>query len=326
MNFDVKDFLERQNIFYRERGPGVKKGNIIIHCPYCGSEDVGEHLGISLSNGVWGCWRNDSHRNRDLAILLTKLIGISYNQARELIGKKYKEVNLDLFDELSSDNYFKKKERKNSLIKTLLLLKDFREFKGSFSIPYRNYLHNRNFDRIWKLVDIYQLRYAITGDYKCRLIFPVYFNNQLVTWTSRAIYNSKLRYKTLSDEKSSINIKNTIYNYDRANKGGKVLFIVEGPIDTIKMDFYLDGLDGFAVGLFNMSISDNQLYYLINLFDKFETVVLLLDNGELENTNKGISKLNSTGIKINEGILPKNIKDPGELNKYQVKNLYKKWR
>lgn len=331
MKFDIKDFLDRQNIFYRDKGTGVKKGNVIIHCPYCGADDVNEHLGISLSNGVWGCWRNDSHRNKDLSILISKLIGISYKQARELIGKKSKEINLDLFDELSSDNYFNtnNKIKKQSIIKSLLIPDDFKILsKGHYSKPFINYLSHRGFSKFNRLIRLYDLRYCIVGDYKWRIIFPIYFNKQLVTWTSRTISKkNSLRYLSLNEDLSSINIKNVVYNYDRPNaKGGDVLFIVEGPIDAVKMDFYLRKTDSYAVGLFNMSISDDQLYWLIHLFDKFNTIVLLLDSGELESINKGIAKLNSTGVIINEGELPKGVDDPGELNEHQINNLHRKWR
>lgn len=327
MSFDIKAFLDRHNIFYREHGTGVKRGNVIIHCPYCGSDDKGEHLGISLSNGVWGCWRNSSHRGKDLAKLIINLIPISYAQARKLIGADNKVIEIDLFDEIATDGYFKNDtDKTKSLIRTLLLPKDFREFGSRASSPFESYLESRGFVDVLDVADTYNLKFAVTGPYKGRIIMPVYFNGQLVTWTSRAINNNaSLRYRSLGEDDSSINIKKTIYNFDRASEGGDVLFIVEGPVDTLKVDYYLIGMEAHAVGLFSMTISDDQLYWLIQLFDKYNTVVLLLDSGETESSDKGIALLSSTGKDINEGELPKGVSDPGELKAYQIKNMYKKW-
>jgi len=328
MHFDIKSFLDSNNVYYREHGTGVKKGNVIIHCPYCGADDKGEHLGINLSNGVWGCWRNDTHRSKDLAKLLTRISPVSYKQARKLIGADVKFIEEDLFDELISDDYFKIVKKKNKKIKSLLLPKEFKllKIKNHFARHHVHYLSGRGFDNVRLLSSNYNLMYALTGDYKGRIIMPVYFNKQLVTWTSRALSKyASLRYRSLSAENSSLNIKDTVYNFDNAFKGGDVLFIVEGPVDTLKVDYYLRGMDAYAVGLFSMSISDDQLYWLIQLFDKYKTVVLLLDSGEIESNLKGIAKLSSTGKIIEEGVLPRGVLDPGELKAYQVKNLYKKW-
>lgn len=331
MKFNIKNFLDNYNIYYREHGAGVKKGNIIIHCPYCGADDKDQHLGINLSNGVWGCWRNEEHRSKNLSKLLCKISPISYKQALQLVGFEDKIIEKDLFNDIVSDKYFSNHSNtnKNSKIRSLILPKDFRELKDDyFSIPYINYLISRGFADIWNLIFKYGLKYALTGDFKGRIIIPVYFNKQLVTWTSRAISpHASLRYKSLKVEDSSINIKNTIYNFDRTyENGGDVLFVVEGPIDVLKMDYYLYNTNSFAVGLHSMSVSDDQLYWLIRLFDKFKTIVLLLDRGESESMEKGIATLSTTGVIINEGILPKGINDPGELKQCQVLTLYKKWR
>ena len=52
--FDWISFLDKHGIEYSTRGPSTSRGNVYVHCSFCGQADQGKHLGISLEGkGVW---------------------------------------------------------------------------------------------------------------------------------------------------------------------------------------------------------------------------------------------------------------------------------
>lgn len=336
MKLNIKNFLELNGVNYREQGSGVKKGNVVVKCPYCGDADKGEHLGIRLKTGQWGCWRDAAHRGNDLAKLLNKLTGISYAQLKVIIGAdEPRIVERDLFDAIACNDYFKSSNKNRiSRIKTLLIPDEFRrigEYENSAAENrFISYLEcTRMFTRAKSVFNYYNLYYALTGKFKNRIIMPVTLQGQLVTWTSRSIQkNSALRYMSLSEEKSSVNIKNALYNFDNAfsSKNAETLFIVEGPMDVLKLDNVARRIGGAAVGLFNMVISDDQLFWLELLSRKFNRVVLLLDNGETGNIMEALCRISSIGIDVSEGALPAGVEDPGELTSNQIELLCREWR
>ena len=78
---DVLTFLDHNRIPYRTNGPNCAKGHVVIKCPFCGDEDPSEHLGIQLSTGYWGCWRNSSHRGRRPHRLIMRLLGCNQSSS-----------------------------------------------------------------------------------------------------------------------------------------------------------------------------------------------------------------------------------------------------
>lgn len=335
MRLNIKEFLKYNGVHYREHGTGVKKGNIVVKCPYCGDADKGEHLGIKLKTGQWGCWRDAAHRGNDLAKLLSKLTGIGYAQLKALIGNNGEGVvERDLFDAIVCDDYFQSSAVvKTTRIKTLIMPREFRrigEYKNSAAenrfLLYME--HERHFSHIKNVFNYYDLRYALTGKFKNRIIMPIILQGQLVTWTSRSIQkNSALRYMSLLEECSSVNIKSVLYNFDNAynRENARTLFVVEGPMDVLKLDNYARTFGDAAVGLFSMIISDDQLFWIEFLSKRYKKVVLLLDVGETNSTMHGLVKMESVGIDVVEGTLPSGVDDPGKLNKDQIEFLCDKW-
>jgi hypothetical protein len=330
MDFDVVNFLETNGIEYIIKGSGVQKGNINIQCPYCGTSDTGHHLGIRLDNGFWGCWRSASHRNKKLYILISKLLGISFGEAKKIVGDNSKSLDSDIFSQLAEEDFFKKESENNGIYKSLLFSDSFRKLNDGklASKKFIEYLSDdRGFSDPLKLAKKYKLRYCISGKFNNRIIIPVFYNKLLLTWTSRAIDNTEIRYLTLNKSEESENIKNLLYNYDRAKKikNGKILFIVEGPIDVWKLDLFSDKKIS-AVGLFNMSLEIPQLYLLEKLSKQFEKIVLLLDKGEFINSIEFENAVNPfcKNLFIGE-INISGIGDPGDMNEEQVKILTNQW-
>jgi DNA primase len=105
------------------------------------------------------------------------------------------------------------------------------------------------------------------GDYKHRIIAPIYFNGVLVSYQGRD-YTGKAerRYMACRKKDELIHHKNILYGIDRA-KGSKCI-LVEGITDVWRLG------DG-AVGTFGIQYSD---YQLVMLWERFNEIYIMFDD------------------------------------------------
>src|ERR1700749_2815452 len=82
--FDWVYFLESRGIEYSDRGPSTSRGNVYIHCVFCGDEDQGRHMGVSILGRGWGCWKNSAHRGIAPTRLIQALLGCSWDEAARI--------------------------------------------------------------------------------------------------------------------------------------------------------------------------------------------------------------------------------------------------
>jgi hypothetical protein len=274
---DWPRLLSQHRIPFVDSGPNVKRGNLNIRCPFCGSADPSHHMGIDPDNNQWACWRNKDHRGASPVRLVMKLLRVGYERACEICGVGPDYVDPDDFSTVR-DRLFKKRDERVEQKKELNLLSDFREIHDSgLTRRFWNYLYDRKFDNIDELTRYYGLKCALMGEFSGRIILPIYVDGELVSWTSRSIGSSNMRYKDLDLDRSIIRPKDSLYNYDRAMEGGEVLVLVEGPFDVLKLDFYGKRFGVRAVGLFTNSLSEKQTYLLVNLIRKFKRVIIMMD-------------------------------------------------
>lgn len=331
---DVLKILDRTGVEYVDHGPNVAKGNVNIQCPWCGSADHSHHLGINIEKGYWGCWRDRAHRGRKLYKLVSRLMGVSYAQARRITGEgrgiavqrdSMENVLLDLSSAPDSSTG-------DALRAEIRLPKQFRPLASRHGPRYRvaerflQYVRDRGFGRdAGTVCRRYKLRYCVEGDFANRIIIPVYERGQLMTYLGRSIYkDSTLRYRALSKEESVKQVKDCVYNFDRALEGGEILVIVEGALDAMKVDFYGHRRGLRAVGLFNMNVEDEQaelLYELRGLYNRF---IILLDQGEVGSSLSLEEELSQTLKGIKTRFLPEGIEDPGALSPSEAEEL-RKW-
>ena len=341
MGFDIRQWLEQHNIEYVERGPNVAKGNINIQCPFCGVDDPSHHMGIDVSKLWYGCWRNPQHRGKSIERLMSSLGGFSIDHAYNITGRSGGKAPVDLtafeqaVDSLSTQQAVPVKH-----VTSLEYPLDFKKLYPSDKLPrmFATYLKSRGFrkEQLKSLDHRYRLKYAYKGEWADRIIFPVFFSTngmeKLVTWTGRSIYHTKIpRYKTLSEERSIMNIKDTVYNLNRAgfiyarHEPPKFMVICEGPFDVIKLDFYA-GADTAVVGLYSNSMTTAQRDLIRNRLHKLgdkPIVIVLLDKSELENSLRiqkdlGYDKTYVEFLDV--------AKDPGDLTQGQVDKLIIKWK
>lgn len=322
-SFDWINFFNQYGIEYQTTGPSVTKGNVAVHCPLCGPEDQSYHMGVSLTGKGWGCWRKSNHRGRDNAKLVRFLLGCSYAEASRIVGNN----TITFSDTFESEMERMIKANSKEKREPLTLPKEFKKFTGlPSSRPYVRYLKRRGFkDRhIELLTTSYGLRYCTKGAYKGRIIFPVRYDGDLVTWSGRSIYKeATIRYLTLSYqyEKASSEgyspamgpITDYLLWYDKLMRTkSDTLYIVEGPFDAAKVTVLGRRLGICATCFFTKMPSRNQIELLHELLPRFKKKALLLDEGTLAEALSVKSELISLDLKL--AILPQGFDDPGELS------------
>jgi hypothetical protein len=328
---DWERVLAEHRIPYITSGPNVKRGEISIQCPFCGSADPSKHMGLNLETGWWSCWRNRSqHSGKSPLRLLMRLLRVPYGQAREIAGLGDDYIDPEGFDAVAARVMGRGGDARPAEVERRFLALD-----GSFA-PIANrgrtrrfwdYLYGRGFngasaagEDVDVLCEIYGLRGASGGYWNDRVIIPYYQDGELVTWTGRAIGPSTARYKDLSLDESLLAPKETLFNHDCILGGGKALALVEGPTDALKLDFYGQPWGVRAVALSTNSVSDEQAFLLQAAADRFESVAVMMDNASV------LGIVDSMRMKqalyflknVQTAAVPFGAKDAGELTPKQV--------
>lgn len=280
-SLDWRRVLTEHSIEYVERGPNVKRGEINIRCPFCGSADPSHHMGLNLETGFWACWRNREHRGKSPLRLLVQLLGISYFKARQLAGLTDDYVDPDGYSAVVARLMQAQQVEKVEHVERRFLQLPH-EFVPLHKAPpfFARYLRD---DRLFgtRGTQVLQERMGVCaatrGDFRGRVIFPFYADGELVTWTARAIGQATLRYRDLEVDESIIPVKETLYNLDCRIDGGKALALVEGPIDAAKIDVFGMPYGVRAVALATNSMSEQQLYLLEECATVFDRVLVMMD-------------------------------------------------
>lgn len=310
---DWIQLFEDSSIEYVTRSPNTKRGEVSVKCPWCGSEDPSFHLGVNLTNEVWGCHRNVAHRGKSPIRLIAALLGVSTPQAR-LIAAQYGRSDPDtLLDFALTSEAPKADER------AVVDLSQFEGFKlirpDGTGTKYWDYLASRGFHCVADLVFRYGLRYTTTGRWKDRILIPINDIHGLVGWTGRAITPRPVvapRYLS-----SSSAIKSTLWQCDVLYQGGDVLFVCEGPVDAMKVDYYGRPYGAKATCVFGTHAGMEQLSILSKLRHRFGRIVLLFDPDAVEQIYNVSEWLPNVVI----GAIPSGVEDPGALASGQIKAL-----
>jgi DNA primase len=289
---NIEDYLEDKGIEVATDGKNVARGWIEINCPYCG-DDPSTHLGINTDSYGFNCWRCGTKGN--LIQLIQKLESCSTQVAEKIVAQLQKKVQI---------------KTKTEPVTIL----DLPEGIVTGEIPelHRRYLLNRGFTNHHALSLQYNLMYCgEVGEYKLRILIPVYIDNRMVTYTSRDVTGiAHVKYKSCHNDKAIIPIKNCLYNIDRIRDS---VVIVEGPFDAMR-------IGNGSVALFGKIITTQQLLLLYKY--KPNNVFILLDR-DAKKEAESISRTMIQFFNHVEVIHIENYKDPGELPASEVKHLRK---
>ena len=312
---DWEPFLLDNSIEFVRHGPNVKKGNINISCPFCG-DDPSHHMGIKLDGEGWGCWRQSSHRGKSPAFLVQALLSVPFGRARAIVEQYSVADPGDISEALKALEGHAVAVTGKYKGKRLELPEDFVDIKPKGTTKrFFDYLYRRGFgDDTADVIETYELLCAKVGHYQDRIVIPLFYKEKLVTWTGRAITRTTgdtPRYLSHSMEKGAL-LRPTdfIYDEDSLRKGGKVLFICEGPFDRIKLDYYAREFDCRATCTFTTALSDSQVAAIAGLSGRYSRRILLYDRTAVSAQFEAMDRLGPFGVECGE--LPEYVEDPGE--------------
>ena len=335
MAFDWQDFLDRRGIEYAERGKSTAKNNIYVHCPFCGDSDTGHHMGISLDGKGWGCWREQQHRGRNPTKLVQALLGISWQEAQGITGSTGRApASATLLGAVRTALGMDKPSQAESKTE-LTLLKQFLPLRTNKPSPHLSYMRKRKFsdEEIEWLTKRFKLHVSWVAHphWAWRIIIPVYdMRKRLVTWTGRAVGETKLRYRSLSSDPEKQKkgeplalgpISDYFLDGRRAAKGGRFLVLCEGPFDCMRLALEAGEFDARVTCFFGKAISPAQLDTLARIRDRYDAVFLLLDAAEKASAMRMASNL--TALQVKPFYL-EGKKDPGEMTAAEVRALFKR--
>lgn len=252
MPFDATRFVEDHTIEYARRGKHARKGWVNISCPFC-TGHPGYHGGFNLAKSYYNCHRCGNHW---IPAVIRELLHIPLSMAIAL-EKQYwigspledlRQITIQHPDELQ-----------------------WPVGTGPLKSYHKKYLHSRGFD-IRELENVWNVHgIDHRGDrLRFRILVPIYFNNQPISYTARDIYDkTDLKYISCDLETEVYPHKYTLYGYDIAAPMKKCI-VVEGAFDAWKMG-------PGAVSTFGIEWTWQQAHLLAKTFDK---IVILYDTEE----------------------------------------------
>lgn len=316
-------FLTSKGIHYVMSGPNTARNNISIKCPYC--TDPSEHLGISLEGKGWSCWR--CHNHGGATKLIQKLLHCDWEEAQRIAGvKTIITVSDATFKSYVRGMMTKEAPKQNQ--RTLKFPPEITTARLAHQILYLKNKRNYTTEEAHDIIRLYTPRLSLAGPFQYRFIFPIYDKDKnLLTWTGRAIGNSTLRYKDLSEnpEKAKAeglpqalkSIKKCLWNYhELAHTHYDKLIICEGPFDCLKLDYYGRSRNVRSTCLFGKRISDEQISLLGGLRPLCNSLYITLDADSATDMARIVAQLAHLNCEVKR--LPKGIADPANMTKEQI--------
>jgi DNA primase len=278
--FDVNRFLDSYGIDKYFEGKNVQKGWVNIQCPIC--DDPSNHGGFNLTEGYYHCWRCGSS---SIPWVIKNLLDIPYSKALEV----YEEFD----SEVVNIPDIPEKKRKGFFVPG-----------GPIEERHKRYLRSRGFtdELVLKLIDRFDLRGTEQfGDYRNRIVVPIYYGGRIVSWQARSIVDAIPKYITCPNNIAIVPAKDILYNIDSCYKRRAI--IMEGVGDVWKFG------DG-ACATFGTSFTPAQLTLISELIDDAFILFDMDDAGKYAAERLGVLL---DGIGVDVEIIEIDEDDPGSL-------------
>jgi len=304
-NFDVISYFEDKQYDYHTAGEkNVTNGWVNIECPFPNCYDPSWHCGINLESLLFNCYNCGNKGN--ILSLIQEIEKCGFGKAKSIL-KLYSNTDFYRSKQLEVRSLYKM--NRDISIHNILP----KQACDNFDKKHLNYLKNRGFNPV-QLISKYKLKmYGSIGKWKFRIIIPVFFNRQIVTFTSRSIIDSiEPKYKHQFDNKSIIPIKDTLYNFDNIPRD-KVI-ITEGVTDVWK-------LGNGAIATYGYNVGKNQIDILKSR--NFKDIFIIFDS-EDKAKKRAISLANNLGsFHCNIEQIDLSCGDPGDMDFDSVLKLRK---
>lgn len=255
------------------------ENNVTFPCPWCGKED--KHFNVSLDSGkqVFHCYKCGI--SGTWVTLVAKIEKVSFLEAIELLKN-----DLDLYippEKIQTNNY---------------IMQIPLPPRANWTANSWEYLEKRRISL--KTKDKFGLYYCNSGKYANRIIIPIYFEKQQVTFQARALFDTQIpRYKSPSNSP----VSQIWFNWD-SWRGEEKAIVVEGVFDAMRMDEFGE----WAISPLGKNISDIQMDLLEKR--KIRKLILMQDADTLleieEKWNKLSKRFDVEAIPLLQG-------DPADL-------------
>jgi len=301
---DYVEELERHGVeTYGDRG----RENVSVTCPFHGDDDVCAE--VHKFNGVFHCFK--CKKTTGFVEFLAESLDIDADTAgrrvNEFVMPDVSDIERGIFgedDESDEVKYYSVK----SFHKT---------FRSVIGTEGEEYLRGRGITRA--SMKWFDVRYGESDEWTDRVILPVYNEEgKLLTWTGRLVYEPVRNEPKTRKPSSGRSALYGLWEILRRAPGKQpYLILVEGEIDSL----YMQQLGFRAVSTMGTSsLTDDQTFLLYRYSKR---TVFSYDNdpaGRLATTT-GLSKVIKLMPTYNVR-LPKGC-DPNDLDKAQLKNIYK---
>jgi len=272
----------------------IGRGWVNTQCPFCGHAGS-YHLGFNINDDFATCFKCGGHSLRNALI---KVLNIPAQTLQSILEPYQTRLQV-----------LKKLNKEKPLNKEKIELPDY-----PLSVNEKQYLLDRHFNPYKLKEDFNICGGGWVGEWKNRIIIPIYLGGKLISWTSRTILpDREPRYKTLENELSVIDPKKIFFNLD--NCTGSTIALLEGPFDVLR--FGDNGICGFGI-----SLTRTQVLYLSSRFKK----IFILFDSERQAQKKAkeygmILQGHGLDIYLVDAFSDYGCKDAGEMSPYNIKKL-----
>jgi DNA primase len=303
---DVVRLLDEYGIEYSEQSSHKSKGWINVKCLFC--DDHSDHLGINIEQGSFHCYICGTKGGKfDLIRAVSQV-----NDEEEVVQiiRKF-QMKDSSGSRISRTRSYSAPTRRNFAVKCNL---------PTLATPFlpelhASYLRRRGFDPDY-LTKKYNLHACyMSGDYKYRIIIPIYYEHKLVSFTSRDVTGIRVpKYLNSKISESILDPKSCIYNTDHLDKS---MLVLEGPADVWRIG------DG-AVCTFGTEVSEAQINLFAEIIKRKEIrKIMVMFDPEPTATKKAkdLALVLSSFAKDVAVVEYESDKDPGDFMDEEVKQV-----
>lgn len=298
MQIDWRGLLDEIGVEWIDRGKNTSAGNINLKCPWC-LDDPSKHLAVALKKEAYFCYRApNQHSGKKATNLLFKL-GIREPEALRLLRKYLRAGDAPLPARLPTDV----QQQKTAWSRF--------ENAGN-SIEALDYLSGRGFPSPKTLCERFDLRHAPNGVWARRLLIPLHFDSEAVSWTARDM-TGRLEQKYLMNDTSSFA---ALCMPDIGKPSPIIAVIVEGPMDAVRIAQATRDARVISIALCGKSLGAEKLLQIKKACNTCTDILVAMDSdAPMSACYQTVADIGSVvrAERIGRAKLPPGIKDPGEL-------------
>ena len=300
---NFKQLFIDYNIPFSGKGKHSSEGWIQVYCPYCIESSTTKekfHGGFNLKDEYYNCWKCNWHPLKETISLL---LSTSTRQTKILL-KKYKG------ESISTDE-------QEEIIKHPFCLPDY---CAEMTSKHRQYLEKRKFNP-WKLEREWGLLGTNHhGDYKLRIIAPIFLDGKMVSYQGRDITNkSPMKYKACKINTEIVHHKHIVYGFDKLQetRHRNRCIIVEGITGVWR-------LGAGTIATFGIGFTQQQALFLAKR--QIKIVFIMYDPEEKAQEQAELFSHLLSGFRMEVKIVDmskEGFEDPGELSDEKARLISK---